>query len=454
MIRKKILLVSLISIILVCSSVLSVGSGYVTINDIILSKNTVDSTDNCITDDLINEELINPNDRGTLDYNTIFVEKTIWDGEDWVDSIDAELGDTLKFKIYVFFEPSCGVKATDIEITDTFPSCLSYIDSQTTVTHGDDEYNDVPGQVSGQTVIWRLTDLLDIELFGDVSPELAPFYPASNVEIIYYATVDECDSCQEQYNHVEVDALETCCHVPLFGEDIAIINIDDCGCCDEPDIEVTKLVKENCDGVYASFITMDINDCDWVTFKIIVENTGDVDLDVTVEDELPSGMTYEDSADPDPDDIIGDSLFWYFEDVEPGETIIITFRASVDDCDEYDNFVYVTGLDDCEDSVSDSDSATVDVIGCCCDPGDISVQKYVKKECSSYYDHITFDINDYDKVTFKLVVEITRDFDKVSVIDELPDGLSYKSGSSKIYGRDDEPVKSGGFLYWDFTDVD
>jgi len=59
------------------------------------------------------------------------VVKEVFDGEDWADEIDAEIGDTVQFRITITYhnitDPDHSHYAESINVTDTLPNCLEYI---------------------------------------------------------------------------------------------------------------------------------------------------------------------------------------------------------------------------------------------------------------------------------------------------------------------------------------
>jgi len=232
-------------------------------------------------------------------------------------------------------------------------------------------------------------------------------------------------------------------------ESSAIVEVTGCN-----DIVVCKYIKENCDGQWdpnGITINLDEGGAEWVTFRIEVENTGDVPLEVEVKDILPYGLVYNNHATPkEPDYISGQKLYWYFdgsECLEPGETVVIEFRASKDgDCDvKYNNCVYVTGECDCCDSVDDSDCAWVEWL--CGGDCDIEVRKSVKENCNGPWDSdgiiIDLDEGGAEWVTFRIEVENIGDVDAdVTVKDVLPFGLNYYAHASISSKSKHKPTES------------
>lgn len=146
-----------------------------------------------------------------------------------------------------------------------------------------------------------------------------------------------------------------------------------------PDVEVVKQVKFNCNGTYDTTIIVDVGS--WVTFKIVVENTGQTPLNITVRDNLPDGIVYNNNAYINgvltPPDEIGGDYYWYLYDIMPDETVTITFRADVPECGEFENYVNVTAE---YDGVIIYDDATAIVIAPCDGTPDIKIEKTVSPE--------------------------------------------------------------------------
>jgi uncharacterized repeat protein (TIGR01451 family) len=385
-----------------------------------------------------------------LGISEIQVIKTIWDGSAWVKSAEAMIGSVVTFNITILYHKVCGSVATDIEVVDYLPSCLTYESGSATIYNKQNEYHGETAVV-GQQIHWSLSETYGIMLYSEsINPELQPH----KATIIFDAIVTSSTEPEGSTNMAVVDCVETCCGEPMQGHDEATIIVPG-ECPQEANILVTKLVKEDSYGSYGNMITVDTQATNWVTFKIVVDNTGSIPLDVTVEDELPLGLTYHVGyATPrEPDTIDGRMLYWYFYDVAPGEPKTITFRADIQDCDTYVNTVDVTGEYGSGQYVYDSDTAIVDAIGCC-QSGDITVEKYVKEDCcGSYTEYLSVDINQFSYVTFKLVAHTTRAFEVVSIRDILPEDLSYRLGSAKVNGVYKAPVIRGTSLYWNYTSV-
>jgi uncharacterized repeat protein (TIGR01451 family) len=349
-----------------------------------------------------------------------------------------DFGDDITFDIHDFnwVTFKLWVNTSDafdtIRVRDELPVGLSYVSGYATVNGSSWE-----PEVDGNILWWNFTGVATDESF----------------EILFRADVDDCGDFE---NVVNVTG-EFCGDV-AWDEDNAWMHVTGCS---QPELSVEKYVKWNCHLPFKKNVTADVGD--WVTFKLYINNTGDIPLDIYVRDELPSGLTYITgstditgiSVSPEEPEISGNTLYWNFTNVPYGVSIVITFRADVDECGEHVNLVNVTGKYDCQGRIYDEDTAIVWVP---CPPGeeDLTVEKYVKWYCTPpFKKNVTADVGDW--VTFKLYVNNTGDVPlDITVKDELPPGLSYVVGSTNIAGvsvSPEEPVISGNTLSWYLDDV-
>jgi uncharacterized repeat protein (TIGR01451 family) len=130
-------------------------------------------------------------------------------------------------------------------------------------------------------------------------------------------------------------------------------------------IDVEKQVRDK-DGEWHDCDTeneaLDVNICNDITFRIIIENNGDFPLyDLVVSDVMEDGLDYV-SADPEPDDYYHDPPYHYFlwnfpGELLPDEKIIIGIIAHVDGPDCSIDYNYVNGeIDDIYgNTISDED---------------------------------------------------------------------------------------------------
>jgi len=192
-------------------------------------------------------------------------------------------------------------------------------------------------------------------------------------------------------------------------------------CPSNPDIDVEKSVKQNCNGPisYDGIYIEGDDPVDWVTFILEVKNTGNVPLDVVVVDTLPAGLIYNDNAVPSEPDSLGDNKYrWNLGIVGVDQTVTITFRAVVGDqvCGELINKVNVTGVYG-QTYVYDEDEVYVFVL---C-PG-INIVKEADPTV----------IHSGDIVTYTYTVTNTGNcqLKNVTVSDDKIPGVSYVSGDT------------------------
>ncbi|RLF41639.1 MAG: hypothetical protein DRN12_02645, partial [Thermoplasmata archaeon] len=258
------------------------------------------------------------------------------------------------------------------------------------------------------------------------------------------------DACDNYTNVVNVTGYSSCACGYVYDEDTAWVDVQ-CPC--PHDISVEKYVKWDCCGPYSKMISASVGD--YVTFRLYVNTSGDFSL-VKVRDILPNGLNYISGSSTvtgaiggEPT-ISGNTLEWEFPNIH-GDHIIIEFKADVTSCGLLENVAKVGD----GNSWFDNDHAYVDVD---CPPQEISVEKYVKWDCCGPYSKsVSASVGDY--VTFRLYVNISGSFDKVTVEDTLPSGLDYAdhsvvtivSGSVDDYNSD--PSISGDKLTWTLNEV-
>jgi len=121
-----------------------------------------------------------------------------------------------------------------------------------------------------------------------------------------------------------------------------------------------------------------------VEITLNITNTGRVNItDLVVVDELPSGLSWADSAVPGEDSVVGNKVTWSSEVLQPGESFVIRFLAEVaqDASGTLVNTANVTGESDWG-NVSDDDNASVRVILL----GTVDGYVYEDRNCNCRYD--------------------------------------------------------------------
>jgi uncharacterized repeat protein (TIGR01451 family) len=98
------------------------------------------------------------------------VNKTVWNGEDWVEEVAANIYDTVRFKLWVH---NTGIQSlTNIVVRDIMSDSLDYSDN---ATHPEDQIIHNPDGTT--TVYWNFT---------------GPLAPCQNITIEFDATVVKC----------------------------------------------------------------------------------------------------------------------------------------------------------------------------------------------------------------------------------------------------------------------
>jgi len=355
--------------------------------------------------------------------------KEIWDSDQqvWADE-HAEVEEDGSIRFRLTFDADRSYE--DVVVKDYLPATVRYVSASPAPTSVQFKiyFNHVTMKYIPYTLLtWDLGDIsssynIDFEIDGVVEYLNKPYFslPDDEYPIQYFTRnyaefrgIARSPGCGNRYS-------------VKYGAD-ATYTIIPSQC--EPDIEIKKYVKLNCNGAYNdNGITATIDE--WVTFKLEVTNNGDYPLDVTVTDHLPDGLTYDNNAivdgSPQEPSFIDDYTFsWYLGILDADEKVTITFKAQVDDCGILTNIAEVNGT--YQDTIlTDQDSATVTVD---CEPN-VTIEKLVREDCSNkWQEHVNIGLG--DEVVFKLLVENTGDTTlDIIIVDTLPDNLEYVSGSA------------------------
>jgi len=350
------------------------------------------------------------------------VVKDVFNGEEWVDNIDAEIDETVQFRITLTYhnvtDPGHTHYAVNINVTDTLPEGLEYV-----VGSAQPEEPDV----SDGVLVWD---------FGGTR-----LYDGESIVITFNATVVDFGT---HVNNVYAEAYEFCTGMTIFGEDISIVNVP----LPRVGIDVEKLVWDGiCDWVDEIWA----DHCSIVRFKITVENTGNVSLtDVYVNDTLSDSLEYMDNATVNgvpceptvsPD---GKILTWYFDVLPVDETIEIEFDVHVIGmpCSEDVNWVEATGMGPCGLMALDRDSAIVHVNGMC-------MEKEVwDDELQAWMEETTQEVG--KTVRFRIRIMYFGDYRlyNIKVRDELPLCLEY---ADNAVPEEPEVSDDGKTLWWNLS---
>ena len=341
------------------------------------------------------------------------VVKEVWDGENWVDEIDAAFGGTVQFRITITYhnitDPNHAHYAESINVTDTLPNCLEYVPGTSDPFEPD---------VTDNVLEWGLGSTI--------------LYDGDSYVITFNATVT---AYGENVNSVYAQAHEHCTGMKITGEDTATVNV----ALPRPGIDVEKYVWDGC------FWVEEISEYagETVSFKIVVENTGETDLyDVFVNDTLSDSLEYvPGSSTPFEPVIDGNDLSWYFNMMAPEETIEIIFNATVvgEPCDVDTNWAYVEGSTECE-TVTDQDSAKVHINGMCI------YKKVWDDTLGDWAESTEASVNDI--VRFRIIIYYYGPMTlyNIKVKDVLPECFNYSDNAIP-----EEPEVSGNILWWNLS---
>jgi uncharacterized repeat protein (TIGR01451 family)/fimbrial isopeptide formation D2 family protein len=340
------------------------------------------------------------------------VNKRVWDGVEWVESIAANVGDIVRFNITITYHKTNHPNATycrNISVVDILPDCLEYINAQP-----------IPDGISGNMIYWNFTD------FDEHLADGESHYIEFETTVI---------SSGVNVNNVEATGEETCSGIILTGSDQASVVV----CDPNPAINLTK--KVDVDGSWGENAYINVGDN--VSFKIIVENIGDIDLtNVTVTDDLPAFLTYNYDSNPIHSVATDHHIEWNIGTLAVGAIVEIIFSAHADmegcDC----NIANVTT----NQGVSDEDDACV-IAEVVLIP-DIELLKHVWNG-TNWVENITVNVS--DDVDFKIIITNTGDVNltNVVVVDDLPDFLAFN------YDANITPtISSDHHIEWTFSTLD
>ncbi len=410
----------------------------------------------------------------------ITVEKEVYDGEDYVDEVEAAISDILTFRITVSYHSNCGnsYMHTNISVKDTLPDCLEFSDN-VLIEYGSETYSGTTDEL-GKTIYWNLTDSENTWLDQDIKLWDTSMYPEKQDTVTIYfdaEVVDYTDSDGED-NLVDVKAWETCCKQHVYGEDIATVIVNEP---ENPDISIDKKVRNPVtdeweDGPLNIYYS-DLGDPAYLEFKINVTNTGNVDLEhVVVTDVLPDFLTYHDSSYT-PSSIDGQNITWGPFNLPKGAKKICYLMVEVDTSNKKEiitgeNFVNVTAVEkgcicNCE-CLYDEDTVEITI------KYHIIVEKKVWNG-SAWADKIDY-VSKSENIEFKITTTYygKRTMKCLLVMDDLPECLSYvETISIKVAGEEisleDIEIKIGkgetveiceqefileeGFIIWDWTNA-
>ena len=284
-------------------------------------------------------------------------DKKVFDGEGWVESIEVETDDVVRFNLSVTYhkhpDNQDPWELYRIKIKDKLPDCLNYADDVSVFTTGSSEIEYIE-EVSGKWIYWN---------FSDYKPTLKD---GESLYLEFNATVLESDP-GEYENWAHIYGKENC-QYHHNEEDTAKVVVIECG---EPGIAIDKKVKDPITEEWVDDEIIDyiciydlLNEGQYIEFQINVSNTGEISLsNVLVEDILPEFLKFR-SSDVSPDYVSsnGQEIIWDLGTITTGEAYsVITFSAWIypnyfifNDMAEGENYANATSdqTDMVEDSVN------------------------------------------------------------------------------------------------------
>ncbi len=382
------------------------------------------------------------------DCNGLEVTKKVWNGTAWVDSIDAEIGETIRFNITITYHQICGYELVDIVVVDTInPDGLAY------VSRG---FTPIPSYINGNVIYWNLTEDYNVTL-----------YDGDSVSILFSITLTS--GYGTLVNHVSVDAVEHCCGEPRHGEDEASVRV--------PKPPSLIFEKQVWNGTEWSDVLDGVHLGENVQFQLTITYVGVDDIDLMkcaiVEDYLPTCcLEYVNDSEEfiypdetlfeDPEIIVSDGnvIFDWTDkrfNLYPGQSIVIRFNAKVVNyCYDWVDNCAVVHLwscripdeDECCHYLTARDCASIN-----CTPPPTRFDKFVKDG-----DNWVKEINTSIGSTLRFRLELTYygndDLENIRFYDELPCILEYADNlASNVENITDyvEVSNNSKQIWWNLT---
>lgn len=373
------------------------------------------------------------------------VDKKVWDGSKWVDEITANVGDNVRFRISVYqptYDPLEHYVLYDILIKDTLPAGMEYVPGSSSF-YGNAymRYTTAEPQVNGNILIWDLdTNDCTVEIGENES-----FYIEFKAKIVGYGDL---------INEVNVSAWH-CSGENVYGDAQAKVRVSP----PQPSMTLKKLVS--LDGRnWTKSVREYLPKVEKVYFKIILKNTGDVDITGILEDFLPPFLRYNYDSNITPN-FANDTYMNWTINLPACNYIEITFSATPLSGGEGKNIANVKT----DQGINARDDVTVILY----EPS-IDINKKVRKFCSQedwgenvevsggiveFRVDITYHGNPLDPLDYV--------FHNIVIVDQLPSILEYVENSTKFkgdwsnwneyYSGDIEPTVSDHNLIWDLDDI-
>jgi hypothetical protein len=257
------------------------------------------------------------------DSEVVELTKLIKDSDNWVNELDADIDDIVRFKISITYHDSDGPSGPaymlrDIVILDTLPVGLEYVGDATT-----EEY-----LVDGNIITWDLGSFY----LNNSNPTFTLEFDA---QVVDYGTL---------VNHVNVHALEKCISVPRYVNTTATVIVDEdiiCKSIDvEPDGNIEFACNDNFDPTDGYESYNDPDDSSFAVISVDGDNDGKIDHFI----------------DPDMDElhIIRPKKYW-----DPDDNILVDISIIDVDYDGTKEWVYDSDGDGKKDRYYDKDDEQI-----------------------------------------------------------------------------------------------
>jgi len=253
--------------------------------------------------------------QGEIDFD-----KEVWNGTGWDESVEAQVGETVTFKITLTYHADETAPEdwtlNAIKVKDYLPECLDFVQTTSVTTSGSSQVEYVE-EVSGKWVYWNFTwdkPALDDDesLYIEFTAIVVESQEIENENIAYFTAKEDCT-----YDH--------------NGDDKAWVFVVEYG---EPGIEIDKKVWDgedwNDEGI-TEYLCEDEDQC--IDFQINVSNTGEIALrNVVVTDVLPEFLKYKNGSASPPEAWVSPdmrTIVWELGTIPVDGYVLITFTACI-----------------------------------------------------------------------------------------------------------------------------
>lgn len=386
------------------------------------------------------------------------VTKIVSDGEGWVENIEAEIGETVRFKInltYFETEHPNARYAKNIHVMDVLPECLEFDDN--VEIYGYINASKVTEEIVDNVIYWNYTTTKSNEWLEN----------GESMYIEFDATVVDCG---ENVNNVYVTATETCSGYTLEGQACATVLVP----CPPP----LKFEKQVWNGTEWSDYKDGVRMGEIVRFRLTIKYNGVEGVDLMkcaiVEDWLPEccleyvgneEFTYPNECFDDPE-IVNTSTYVKYKwtankkfNLYAGETLVIIFEAKVINycCQTVENCAYVKlwscwECPQCEPVyVEARDCAEIK----CCPPPTMFEKrvKVFENDTQQWVEEISTVTGAVLTFGIKLEYYGAKALVDIQIIDDLPCILEYANNLESTHNVTVELSADGKTIWFNFTDA-